>query len=119
MPSMAHQRHHVAVMGTVFSFVLADRLDRDALAAVDADLQWVDRTFSRWRPDSELNQLRDGRRGLRDCPPEIAEVLELCAHAHQLTDGWFSPGYDGSIDPTGLVKGWAVARASALLRDAG
>ncbi len=35
------------------------------------------------------------------------------------TDGFFSAVWDGRLDPTGLVKGWAIERASALLRAAG
>ncbi|MDJ0344731.1 FAD:protein FMN transferase [Streptomyces sp. H10-C2] len=34
-------------------------------------------------------------------------------------DGWFSARYAGSLDPTGLVKGWAVERAAAMLRSSG
>jgi thiamine biosynthesis lipoprotein len=32
------------------------------------------------------------------------------------TDGYFSALWRGEIDPTGLVKGWAIERASLLLR---
>ena len=47
-------------------------------------------------------------------------LFRSCHRAGRLTDGlfdaWASP--DG-VDPTGVVKGWAIQRAAELLRDAG
>jgi thiamine biosynthesis lipoprotein len=36
-----------------------------------------------------------------------------------VTGGSFSALWNGTLDPTGLVKGWAIERASQLLRDCG
>src|SRR5205085_9062412 len=33
--------------------------------------------------------------------------------------GYFSPFWDGAVNPTGLVKGWAIERASEILRTHG
>ena len=50
----------------------------------------------------------------------MAEVLELCAQARELSDGWFDPwGLPGGLDPTGLVKGWAAQRALEALEAGG
>ena len=39
-------------------------------------------------------------------------MLELCRRARDASDGWFDPwAMPGGVDPTGLVKGWAVERA--------
>ena len=46
----------------------------------------------------------------------MAEVLDLCAELEIATGGYFSARQDGRIDPTGLVKGWAVEGASRRLR---
>jgi thiamine biosynthesis lipoprotein len=43
-----------------------------------------------------------------------------CALAREWTGGWFDPwALPGGVDPTGLVKGWAAARAVCELRQAG
>lgn len=47
------------------------------------------------------------------------EVLRLCEAAERRSGGWFSAGYAGGFDPTGLVKGWAVQRAAAMVSAAG
>ncbi|WP_270857877.1 FAD:protein FMN transferase, partial [Streptomyces rochei] len=50
---------------------------------------------------------------------EVAEVLELGAQAERASDGWFSTSFRGRLDPTGIVKGWAVERAARHIAAAG
>jgi thiamine biosynthesis lipoprotein len=97
-------------------------LREHAVAAVFAELREVDRIFSTYRPDSEVSRLRAGSLSVEDCSPVVGEVLDLCAEAARATGGYFSawlPGPDGevSLDPTGLVKGWAVQRAARHLAE--
>ncbi|GAA1253470.1 FAD:protein FMN transferase [Janibacter melonis] len=88
---------------------------------VYARLRRVDRVFSTYRDDSDLVRVRRGEIGLDEAHPWLAEVADLCARAEDVTDGLFSarapaPGGGRVFDPTGLVKGWAVATASEQLR---
>lgn len=107
-------------MGTVFSIHVADEGDWSAaIADVVADLHWVDETFSTYRPESEISRLGRAEIRLRDCSPAVAEVLGLCAEVQTDTDGYFAATTRGVLDPSGLVKGWAIARASAVLSAAG
>ncbi|MFJ9419760.1 FAD:protein FMN transferase [Streptomyces sp. NPDC101227] len=115
-------RHVEHAMGTVFSFDIRDPHTAAVPSALNDAVAWlhhVDRVFSTYRPDSAISQLARGDRTLDDCPPEVREVLGLCAQAGRTTDGWFSPTPDGTLDPSGLVKGWAVERAWQILHDAG
>ncbi|MHA7961091.1 FAD:protein FMN transferase [Streptomyces sp. L500] len=75
--------------------------------------------FSPYRPDSAVSRLDRGETTVERCPPEVGEVLRLCARAETITGGWFSVRADGRLDPCGLVKGWAVERAADLLHEAG
>jgi thiamine biosynthesis lipoprotein len=114
------QRHVEHCMGTVFSFdVRAPGVDHSVLDAVIDFLHWADRTFSTYQADSQINRLARGDIALADCEPEVAEVLARCAELQLETDGFFSARSDGSLDPSGLVKGWAVQRASDMLKAAG
>lgn len=109
-------RHVIAVMGTVFSLdIRADILDPAVLDAVTHDLRWVDEVFSTYRPDSQISRLATGVLRVEDCAPEVGQVLELCAEYSRRTNGYFTATPGGRLDPSGLVKGWAIARASALL----
>ncbi|MCS0601882.1 FAD:protein FMN transferase [Streptomyces sp. LP11] len=105
-------------MGTVFSFDVrggAPEAVRAALDAAVAGLHRADAVFSTYREDSEVSRLARGELTVAACAPEVAEVLELGAEAERVSDGWFSTRYRGSVDPTGVVKGWAAERAARLL----
>ena len=115
--------HHVEhAMGTVFSFVIRDTptpVIRHALQQAVAWLHRVDEIFSTYRPESQISRLARGEAHLTDCDPEVAEVLRLCDNAERVSGGWFSRTAGGRLDPTGMVKGWAIERASDILYEAG
>lgn len=99
-----------------------DPATRVAAQAAMAVLHDVDARFSTYRTDSEVMRLRDGRLALADASPDVHEVLRLCDLARERTDGLFDaylPDAAGRavFDPSGLVKGWAAARAALVLDD--
>ncbi len=110
-------------MGTVFSFDVRGPVDAadaaDALAQAVAWLHRVDETFSTYRPDSPVSRLGRGEIGLDDCPPEVAEILDMCDLAAQASHGYFTTYPGGRLDPSAMVKGWAIEQASHILRRAG
>lgn len=88
-----------------------------AVDAVFAELVAVDMLFSPYREGSAVSSLGRGDTQLADWPPEVAEVAARCERARASTGGLFDPHRpDGSWDPSGLVKGWAVERASRHLQ---
>lgn len=104
-------------MGTVFTIDIRDAGEwTDALREVVAWLHHVDVVFSTYRADSDLSRLVRGTATIGELDATVADVLELCVQAQRDTSGYFSPFPAGSLDPTGLVKGWAIERASDLLR---
>nr|WP_202447812.1 FAD:protein FMN transferase [Streptomyces sp. SID5468] len=113
-------------MGTVVSFAVAvdggTRIRarvREAMEQAVAFLHRADAVFSPYRADSDVTRLARGEVTVEGCAPEVAEVLALCERASRATGGWFSTGYAGGLDPTGLVKGWAVERAARMVAAAG
>ncbi|MFG3656319.1 FAD:protein FMN transferase [Streptomyces sp. NPDC047706] len=109
-------------MGTVFSFDVRGGdpgAVRTALETAVAGLHRIDAVFSTYREDSQVSRLGRGEVTLGECDPEVAEVLELAAEAERVSEGWFSTTFEGRLDPTGIVKGWAVERAARLLAAAG
>lgn len=122
------RRRVVQRMGMPISLALrgrhADTAQGDgAWAEVVAELEWVDRVFSTYRDDSVINRLDRGEIDPADCPPEVGEVLALGRRAERESGGAFSirlprPGGsadDRHLDPSGVVKGWAVQRAARHL----
>lgn len=89
---------------------------------VQDHLHEVDRVFSTYREDSVISRLRAGTLDPATCPPEVYEVLELAEQARVESGGAFDvrrPGPDGvlELDPSGVVKGWAVAGAARFLEE--
>ena len=82
-------------------------------------LRFVDATFSPYRPASEISRLDRGELAPSDAHPTVREVLARCERLRAATGGYFDARARGALDPCGLVKGWAVDRAAALLAQAG
>jgi thiamine biosynthesis lipoprotein len=112
-PRTVHVEH---CMGTAFTFDIRDPGRWDA--AITEAVGWlhhVDAVFSTYRADSDISRIQRGELRVADADPEVGVVLELCARAATATGGAFTAMPRGRLDPTGLVKGWAVERASRLL----
>lgn len=91
-----------------------------AVAAAFAVLREMDSIFSTYREDSDLMRVRREEVPMSACSPLLEEALQIGQEAEVATRGAFTtllPTGDGDLafDPTGLVKGWAVDRASAPL----
>jgi thiamine biosynthesis lipoprotein len=123
-PSRPVRRRVEQVMGMPISLALRGRHCDDELAdtawaaAVDL-LRDVDRVFSTYRTDSWVCRLSRGEVTVADCPPEVAEVLALGEQARHESSGAFdirraSANGGLALDPSGVVKGWAVSRAAQL-----
>jgi FAD:protein FMN transferase len=81
-------------------------------------LRGVDAMFSTYREDSFVSRLDRGEVTVDDAPAEVREVLDLGERARRESGGAFDvrrPAGDGTtrLDTDGVVKGWAVQRASA------
>ena len=111
------------IMGTAISLDLRDAgVPDEAVEAAFASLRADDARFSTYREDSELRRIQRGELALRHASDDLVEVR---AHAERLAresegafDAWRHRA-DGTFDPTGLVKGWAVQRAADILCAAG
>src|SRR5260221_7452302 len=93
----------------------------DAVAMEEAfgELRRVDELFSTYRADSEVSRIDRGELSVEAASPHVRLVLELCERYERATGGWFSAWIGGRLDPAGLVKGWAIDRACAILERRG
>ncbi len=115
-------RHVEHTMGTVFSFDLRDPVIPPVRRALEEAVAWlhqVDEVFSTYRPGSVISRLGRGEPLPEGYGPEVAEVFALCEEVAHATGGWFTHTPGGRLDPSGMVKGWAVERVSRTLYAAG
>jgi thiamine biosynthesis lipoprotein len=95
--------------------------------ALDATFEWlrvVDARFSTYKDDSEIMRLNRKDIELSSTHPDVREVLQRCEALREETIGYFdiaAPYRDHAdwVDPSGLVKGWSVDRAGAIIESFG
>lgn len=107
------------IMGTAISIDLRDVGVEDDVVGTAFDwLRQVDERFSLYKPQSEISRLARGELTVEECRVEVGDVLSLCEELREETQGVFnawSCRADGLLDPSGVVKGWAVERAAGIL----
>jgi FAD:protein FMN transferase len=116
--------------GTVISVDVRDDIDERAVDACAAWFARVDDLFSTWRADTEIMRIARGELAADEAGPEIRTVLDLCDQMRLESAGAFDISFGAlpnvpdrpgraPLDPSGLVKGWAVGCAGDMLLRAG
>ena len=89
---------------------------KDLLHAVFNWFDEVDRRFSLYRADSEISRLNRQYVDAGELSSDMKEVLAIAELTRQESHGFFDVARpSGGCDPTGIVKGWAIKKASQLL----
>jgi thiamine biosynthesis lipoprotein len=105
------------LMGMPITIRIADA--RATVAHLDqifAYFEYVDDMFSTYKPTSEIARLNCGELTVEDASADVQAIFALAEQTRQQTDGFFDIRRpDGSCDPSGIVKGWAVKQAGDLL----
>ncbi len=116
---MTMRRQTRIMMGMPITVALAGgpaSLLDDVFAHFDA----VDQRFSLYRADSEISALNQGRITLAQTSDEMRDVLDWADKTRRETQGYFDiRRADGTLDTSGIVKGWAVLNAAKLIEAAG
>ena len=111
------------IMGTAISFDVRDPdVSPAALDQAFDYLRDIDLRFSTYKPESEVSRLSRGEISEEDCSPDLRTVLHLCEEIRATSEGYFdirAHRPDGGLDPSGLVKGWALENAGLILETAG
>lgn len=80
----------------------------------------VDATFSTYKDTSEISRLNRGELSEERCSAAMRTILALCEQTRQETRGYFDIRRgDGTRDPSGIVKGWAIRNVARRLADEG
>ena len=79
--------------------------------------RYVDEKFSTYKDTSEISEINRGEFPEAEWSADMKEVFRLSEETKQLTDGFFDiKTPKGTIDPSGMVKGWAIFNAAKMLR---
>jgi len=80
----------------------------------------IDEQFSVYKTTSEITKINDGLIPASEASKEMRLIFDLCEETKQATSGYFDiRDRNGRLDPSGIVKGWAIYEASKLLKKLG
>ena len=109
-----------AIMGMPISVEIPRASSGGAIEEVFDYFRSVDKRFSTYKPESEISRIN--RREIEESQwsDAMREVFAIAKKTKEETNGYFDiKRPDGSIDPSGIVKGWAIKNASLILKDKG
>ncbi len=91
--------------------------DEEIIDEIFSYLRAIDQKFSTYKDESEISRINGGKISLSESSREMQEVFALAEQTKQETQGYFDiRRSNGSYDPSGLVKGWAIHKAAGLVR---
>jgi FAD:protein FMN transferase len=80
----------------------------------------IDERFSTYKDTSEISAINRGEVSAKTMSVEMCEVFALAEATRAESGGYFAIARgDGVIDPSGIVKGWAVQNAAGLIHREG
>lgn len=110
-----------SVMGMPITveIVTDESLARRGVATAFDEFRQTDETFSTYKPGSEISRINRKELATTEASQEVREVLAMCSDLKTKTGGYFDIEHEGTIDPSGLVKGWSIGRAAQRIEQLG
>lgn len=81
--------------------------------------KYIDSKFSTFLPSSEISNINNGFIKAGDYSNDMNTVLNLSDKTKKETDGYFDIFHDDKLDPSGLVKGWAIHNSAEIITKCG
>lgn len=106
-------------MGMPVTIDIPDAKTGAEFKAAFSRLEGIDGRFSTYKPVSEVSRYTRGELEEKDLSQEFKTVIKQCRNWQKKTDGYFSAWAGGKFDPSGYVKGWAIAEAGDQIKKAG
>jgi len=108
-------RHVKQIMSMPIGVDIPGCDDEAVFKAVFDRLRQIDERFSTYKPESEVSRFARSVLAKKDLSEELKDVIKACEEAKKATDGYFSAWAGGQFQPSGYVKGWAIAEAGKVI----
>jgi FAD:protein FMN transferase len=108
------------LMGMPITVEIVGAKNSTSVDAVFEYLNQVDARFSTYKDNSEISAFNRGEILPVNLSAEMKEVLRLSAITRDQSNGFFEiRKSDGKLDPSGIVKGWAINNGAKIIRSHG
>ena len=91
----------------------------EAVNEVFSYFHYIDEKFSTYKKSSEISKINRGELVFSDYSLEMQKILTLCQETKNQTKGYFNIEIKRKIDPSGLVKGYAIFEGAKILQKKG
>lgn len=99
--------------------IIDDAVTHETLDTIFSYFEYVDATFSTYKDDSEISRINRGELTPSRASSDVQLIFALSEQTKRETDGYFEIDHNSMIDPSGIVKGWAIHNAAEILRQKG
>jgi len=106
-------------MGMPITVEVVDDISKKDVQKIFDYFKSVDKRFSAYKKNSEINMINDKRLQIKDSSEEMRQIFELAEQTKKETNGYFDIHHNGKFDPSGIVKGWSIFNASKILWELG
>jgi FAD:protein FMN transferase len=108
------------IMGMPVTIEIIDAASPFLMEDVFEYFHSVDQRFSLYKDDSEISAINRGEIEPQDISAEMREVFDLAERTKNASGGFFEiRNANGIIDPSGIVKGWAIRNAATIISASG
>ena len=113
------KRTRIMMGMTITVEVIDQKVTESDIASIFDYFASVDRTFSTYKKESEISRFNAGELNKKELSMDVRQILQLAEDTKKETNGYFDIKHNGIIDPSGIVKGWAIYNAASLLQEHG
>ncbi len=96
--------------------VIDTSVSQDDLDNVFAYFVAIDNTFSTYKDTSEIAKINSGELSAAQYSEDMKTIMALSNQTKKETHGYFDILHNGTYDPSGIVKGWAIHNAAVRLQ---
>ncbi len=76
----------------------------------------IDEKFSPYKSRSQISRLNQNSAHYKPSK-QLKEILRICDDYERKTNGYFQINYNGIVDPSGLVKSYAINQAYSIIKE--
>jgi thiamine biosynthesis lipoprotein len=109
------------LMGMNISIEVIDKgVTENEIEKVFSYFEYIDEKFSTYKDTSEISLINKGMVKETEYSGDMKTILKLSEETKKETDGYFNiRDKNEMLDPSGIVKGWSIYKASQILKKDG
>lgn len=120
LPKQNNMKKNAVIMGMPVTISITDLNAKvNDINEIFSYFKKIDKKFSTYKRNSEIEKINRGEIKKNKYSLEMKKILKLCKQTKKETNGYFDIKINGKLDPSGIVKGYAIHKAAGMLAQRG